>query len=145
MENNSSNRFNLENYKKKDLFTVPDQYFKELPSRIQSRIDQSKSRRWYEDLTFNPLLKNLSIAFGVILITFGIYMFNKPSEQIPTSAASIAKLTNEEVVEYLVNNPSAAMQVEEYYEGEVTEAYYSEDEIVEHSDADEIEEIVIDL
>jgi hypothetical protein len=145
MENNSSNRFNLENHKKKNLFSVPDQYFEELPLRIQSRINHSKSRHWYEGLSFNPLFKNASIALGIVLIVFGIYLFNQPSGEIPSASNSLANLPNDEVVEYLVNSPLAAMQVEELYDTEVTNTGFSEDEIVEQSDADEIEEIVIDL
>jgi hypothetical protein len=145
MENNSSNRFNLENHKKKDLFTVPDQYFEELPSRIQGRINQSKSRRWYEELAYNPLFRNASVALGMVLIVIGIYLFNKPAEQISSTTSSLSDLTNDEVVEYLVGNPYASVQIEELYEGDIINIEYSTEQIIEQSDADEIEEIVTDL
>jgi hypothetical protein len=145
MENNSSNRFNLENHKKKDLFTVPPQYFDELPSRIQSKINESKSRRWFQDFAFSPLIRNASVGIGIILVFFGLYFFNKSSEEVTTERVASINLPNEEVVDYLVNNPLAAMQVEEFFDAEIITTTFSEDEIVEQTDADDIEEIVVDL
>ena len=39
-------KMKLEDIKKKNIYTVPDKYFDQLPTRIQSRVNEQKPVSW---------------------------------------------------------------------------------------------------
>ncbi len=89
----------LEDIKKKNIYSVPDKYFDQLPTRIQSRVNEK-----------NPvfgLILNWNLAFKVgapvlalvlILIYFGISFTNNSTL---SSEELLAQVSTDDLVAYL--------------------------------------------
>lgn len=88
----------LEDIEKKNIYTVPDKYFDQLPTRIQARVTKKK---WGFGFSFNWNLavKVAAPAFAIILILF---YFGIPGSTNSLNAEEIlAQVSTEDVIAYL--------------------------------------------
>jgi len=85
----------LEDIPKKEIFTVPDEYFDKLPGIIQSRVAESKRDR-------KPALRYV-FQYGlpaVTLIVLALWFF-KPESANNSAETILASLETEELIAYL--------------------------------------------
>lgn len=88
----------LEDIEKKNIYKVPDKYFDQLPTRIQSRTAKKKPAFGFS-LNWNLAVKVAVPAFAVILILF---YFGIPRGTNNLSADEIlAQVSTEDVIAYL--------------------------------------------
>ena len=90
----------LEDIKKKNIYTVPDKYFDQLPARIQSRVNEKNPVSvlhwnwgwWYK------------LAMPAIAVVFLIIYFWGSDRNIHQDAESIlAQVSTEDVIAYLAD------------------------------------------
>ena len=88
----------LEDIKKKNIYSVPDKYFDQLPTRIQARVNDSKpafklSWRW------NLLYK---IAVPTLVIIFIVFYFGIESNNFESNADNLlAQVSSDDLIAYL--------------------------------------------
>ncbi len=88
----------LDDIEKKQIFNVPDGYFKSLPDQILSKVDQKEAKTIY----FSPILKwSASIAATIALIIAVSIFTNQPST-VPEIAFD--EFTDEQLVDYLIES-----------------------------------------
>lgn len=88
----------LEDLKKKNIYTVPDNYFDQLPTRIQSRINEKRPASW---LNFNWSL-TYKLAAPVLAVLFLVFYFGRSDRQIPQDAESLlARVNTDEIIAYI--------------------------------------------
>lgn len=112
--------FKLEEFSKKESFTVPDGYFDKLPTIIQTRAIESTKKK--------PLLSPvgvLSFAIPSILLLiiawyFGYKYQNNSYQQDSKIELMLAEVTTEELVNYLDNTDLSSEDLLELvsFEGE---------------------------
>ncbi len=87
----------LEDIPKKQIFEVPEGYFEKLPGIIQSRVTQHHvEKSWWVNY-------RVSLRFAVpavILITVGIFWFNRPQSDL-SAEGILASIQTEDLVSYL--------------------------------------------
>jgi len=62
----------LEDIPKEQLFQVPDNYFDELPGKIQKRIIAQKQKAWYALPVWQGALRYALPAMALVLVVFGV-------------------------------------------------------------------------
>lgn len=90
----------LDDIKKKNIYTVPDKYFDQLPTRIQSRVNEKQpvSRwSWNQSLIY----KLAAPAFVVVLMLFYFGLGNNNDSQ--DFDTILAQVSNEDIIAYLEN------------------------------------------
>lgn len=89
---------NLEEIKKKNIYTVPDNYFDQLPTRIQSRVNEKKPTFGFS-LNWNLAFK---IAFPTIVVVLVVFYFGINSNNATLSADEIlAQVSTEDLIAYI--------------------------------------------
>ena len=88
----------LEEIKKKNIYTVPDKYFDQLPTRIQSRVNEKKPVFGILS-SWKLVLKVAAPAFVVILMLFYIGVENYNSIQTPENI--LAQVSTDDLIAYL--------------------------------------------
>jgi hypothetical protein len=151
MNGNKKNNYKLEDHKRKDLFTVPDQYFELLPQRIQNRIVHDSATSWYSRLLSKPSLR-IGSAFAVILLLVtSVFLFKDNPENTSSSPMSVASFAEVDVYEYLIENELYSdAEIINAVENEMVESGISyttneEEEVLEALDPYEVEELIIEL
>lgn len=88
----------LEEIKKKNIYTVPDKYFDQLPTRIQSRVNEKTP---VSTLHWNwGWLYKLAIPAAAVL--FLIFYFGKTDFNTPQNAEAILdQVSTDDVIAYL--------------------------------------------
>ncbi len=88
----------LEDIKKKNIYTVPDKYFDQLPARIQSRANENTPVSWFS-LNWSLSYKLAAPVLAVILIMF---YFGRNDQSTPTDAESLlAMVSTDEIIAYI--------------------------------------------
>ena len=91
----------LEEIEKKQVFTVPNNYFENLPSQIQQKI-QSKTQR-KPLFVFSWLKYGISLATICLVLWMG-YLYYQPSDTTTTQSGAeniLADVSNDEIITYL--------------------------------------------
>lgn len=135
----------LENIKKDNIFKVPENYFEDLPMKIQSRIaEESKPQTQTSWISQHQLTWSLSAA--MIVLVFGImYFMGKPVVQSPEEI--LAQVSTEDMVAYLEDSDLTvydivdAVDVNDLIDTEADHWEYLDEDI----SADELDEIYDDL
>lgn len=104
--------FKLDNLEKRNIYTVPDRYFDELPSIIQAKAVEKKP--FYQLPAFNLGLK-LALPTAFVLI-FVIYSGFFKSEQLPVGNFDtlISEVTTEDLVAYLGDSDISTQEIIDY-------------------------------
>ena len=88
----------LEDIDKKNIYSVPDKYFDQLPGRIQTRIHAQSPKAFFA-LNWQLTYKIAAPALAMVLIV-SYFWYNGPtSTQSPESL--LAQVSTEELVAYL--------------------------------------------
>lgn len=88
----------LEDIKRKNIYTVPDRYFDQLPTRIQSRVNE-KRPVFGMKLNWKLAMKIAAPALAVVLILFYVGM---PINNSTLSADELlAQVSTEDLIAYL--------------------------------------------
>lgn len=114
----------LEDIPKKEIFTVPDDYFEKLPGVIQSRVASPERK----PVLFYAVQFGLP-AIAVLIITF-FWLF--PQGKDNSAEDILASIETEQLVAYLS-------------ETDITTEELLDDIILDNLDAEQIEEVVYDL
>lgn len=96
-----SKPFKLEDIKKKDVFTVPEDYFDKLPTIIQTRAIESTKKK-----TVLAPVGIMKLAIPVLLVVLisgyiGFKYINNPTRVDARIESMIADISTEELVTYL--------------------------------------------
>jgi hypothetical protein len=90
----------LDDIKKKNIYTVPDKYFDQLPARIQSRVNEKdpvSALHWNWGWWYK-------LAIPAIAVVFLIIYFGRIEPDINQDAESIlAQVSTEDVIAYLAD------------------------------------------
>ncbi len=88
----------LEDIKKKNIYSVPDKYFDQLPGKIQSRINEEQPVSW---LSWNWSL-TYKLAVPVAAIILMVFYFGNLNDQTPQDAGAIlAEVSTDDIIAYL--------------------------------------------
>ncbi len=89
----------LEEIKKENIYTVPDKYFDQLPTRIQSRVHVKKPVLGIS-LNWNSVYKIAAPVFAVVLMVvyFGIPKLNNSA---PSAEDFLAQVSSDDLIAYL--------------------------------------------
>lgn len=113
------NKINIEDFKKRNPFDVPEDYFINLTHDIMDKVDDTKERSIFS-------LKTLPISIGIAAtLVFGIWFFNSDTE-----------VTNHDLIEVL-----AYYQVEDellYEYIELEEEIQIDDYLIDQFDYNEL-------
>jgi len=88
----------LEEIKKKNIYTVPEKYFDQLPTRIQSRVNEKKPVFGIR-INWGSVFKIATPAFAVILILFYFGINNTTGNQ--NAEELLAQINTEDLIAYL--------------------------------------------
>ncbi len=88
----------LEDIKKKNIYTVPDKYFDQLPTRIQSRVNEKKPV-FGLSLNWNNAIKVTVPAIAMILIAI-IYGINTSTSTLSADEI-LAQIKTDDLIAYL--------------------------------------------
>jgi hypothetical protein len=117
----------LEDIPKKQIFTVPDDYFNKLPGAIQAKIEQGRKEESH--------VLRYALRYAVPVIVLGVVAvlwLNKPSFPGSDTEKILASVQTEDLVSYL---SESSMTTEEL----INQVTFQQDDI------DGIEETVYDL
>ena len=89
---------NLEDIKKKNIYSVPDNYFDQLPMRIQARINDKKPVFGFS-LNWSMVLKVAVPAVAVVLIVFYFGIHSNNSQLSPDQI--LAQVSTEDLIAYI--------------------------------------------
>lgn len=88
----------LEEIKKKNIYTVPDKYFDQLPTRIQSRVNEKKPV-FIKSINWSIVLKVATPALAVILLLF--YFGASRTDTYQSAEQLLAQVDTEDLIAYL--------------------------------------------
>jgi len=88
----------LEDINKKNIYSVPDKYFDQLPKRIQSRVNEEKPVNWLS-LNWSLSYKLALPVAAVLLMVFYFGNFNNQSKV--DAGALLAEVSTEDIIAYL--------------------------------------------
>jgi hypothetical protein len=88
----------LEDINKKNIYSVPDKYFDQLPNRIQSRVNEEKPVSWLS-LNWSLSYKLALPVAAVLLMVFYFGNFNNQSKV--DAGALLAEVSTEDIIAYL--------------------------------------------
>ena len=88
----------LEDIKKKNIYTVPDKYFDQLPTRIQSRVNEKHPVSW---LSWNWSLTYKLAAPAIAIILIVIYFGRTDNYSYQDTDAILAQVSTEDIIAYL--------------------------------------------
>lgn len=103
METNKSNKksFNLENFSKEEMFSVPDGYFNKLPTIIQAKAIESTQKRM---VFSNVGVLKFAIPTLLLLLMVGYFGYkyqNNPAGLDTKIELMLAEVSTEEMVSFL--------------------------------------------
>ena len=125
----------LEDIKKKNIYSVPDKYFDQLPTRIQSRVNEKKpvfglSFKW----SFIFKVTVPAIAVILILFYFGIYDSNSNL----SADDLLAQVSSADMIAYLETTDITTDDIiEELDLSTIDLDFYNEGPILQDIDMDE--------
>ena len=89
----------LEDINKENVFKVPENYFEELPGRLEKRIKEEKSPESIPVFTIQNVLKMAAAAVFIIFAIVGIRQLGNQKLSAPLDI--LASITTGELVAYL--------------------------------------------
>jgi len=92
----SKNHIDLNDIKKENVFHVPENYFKELPSIIQFKTSAKEKKASKLSWLLTPV--SLKYALPAVLLVVGLFLFIKPKA---TTEIDISSISEEEILTYL--------------------------------------------
>ena len=92
------NKITLQDIEPKQLFSVPENYFEQLPAAIQERIGGQKEKTIF--WLFPWVRYSLTVASLVLVLLCG-YIFYFSDRQTNKPDAVLSDLSNQEIVDYL--------------------------------------------
>ncbi len=121
------NRITLEDLDKKHPFVVPEGYFDQLPSEIQSRLPVNPGRplvtwSWKRSLA-------LSSAFSLLLL---LAWMTFPKQQGPVHHQTLGQVSDGAIVEYLQNQDISYYDLSE--EANVRKAFVTDSTVMNYLD-----------
>jgi len=125
-------RINIDELKNDNLFKVPEGYFEELPSIIQSRVLEEKNPDpiWI----FHPAAQWATVAASILAFVVYFSVFRTSDEMAVDAESLIAQVSMEDLVGYLENSDItteeliASVNLEDFYlESSETEDLFLED------------------
>jgi len=88
----------LEDIKKKNIYTVPDKYFDQLPTRIQSKVNEKKPVSWFSwdwKLSYKVAMPAIAVVLFVLFLV-------KPDSNINQDPGTLlAEVSTEDIIAYL--------------------------------------------
>lgn len=127
----------LEDIKKKNIYSVPDKYFDQLPTRIQARVNESKpafDRSW----NWNLVYKISVPALVVICLVF--YFGLKPNNLEPNADTLLAQVSTDDLIAYLeTTNLTTDEIIEEIDLSDLDLDFYDEGPIMQDMDINDEE------
>lgn len=120
----------LEDIPKKQIFTVPDRYFEELPSKIQDRITaKHQTPGFFERFKVSYTIALAALAILVILIWI-------PGQKKVTAEEMLASISTEELIAYLNDIDISDDELFDAIEFNTTDVEDLEDEVFRFEDSD---------
>ena len=113
----------LDDIKKKNIYTVPDNYFDQLPTRIQSRVNEKPVSSW--SLNRSLIYKLAAPAFAVALLLFYFGPGNNNDSQ--DFETILAQVSNEDIIAYLSNTDITTQEIIEAIDFSNAELKFYED------------------
>jgi hypothetical protein len=99
----------LDDIKKKNIYTVPDKYFDQLPTRIQSRVNEKKPVFGvYLNWRLALKISIPTIAVVMILFYFGIVTMNNATL---SSDELLAQVSTDDLIAYLETTDITADEI----------------------------------
>ncbi len=115
----NKDKIHIEDLKKHRVFTTPENYFEDLPMRIQKRIEEKKST-WKSPF----FIFSLKYAFPVLIILFVSYWGYIKYTSVPEYEAILDQLSTDDLIEYLAVTNITTNEILEF--GDL-ESLFSED------------------
>ncbi len=97
----------LEDIDKQNIFKVPDKYFDQLPTKIQSRINDSTASK--STLSWNLFLKIATPVFALVLLF--IFIEKNNQEPMPTAGDYLAQVSADDLIAYLGDTEISADEI----------------------------------
>ena len=139
---------NLDDLEKRNIFQVPENYFSELPTTIQSRVHdiKSRNRRW-------KLSISLKYAIPAVCIIFiGIYLglFNQSTTTNPGYEEILAEISTEDLMTYLESTDISTEELIASIDDGDIDLDFSDDAVnpmldIEMNDEDIFQEFIDDI
>jgi hypothetical protein len=123
----------LDDIKKKSIYTVPDKYFDQLPTRIQSRVNEKPVSRWGWNQSL--IYKLAASAFVVVLLLFYFGLGNNNDSQ--DFDAILAQVSNEDLIAYLGDTDITTEEIMEAIDYNNAELDFYEDGMQSLEEIDE--------
>ena len=132
----------LEEIKKKNIYTVPDKYFDQLPTRIQSRVNEKKPVFGFK-FSWSLFYKVATPAFAILVLLF---YFGIRNNSIKTADDILAQVSTEDLIAYLGTTDITTDEIiEELDISEIELDFADEGPILQNIDMDDQElEILFD-
>lgn len=133
----------LEEIKKKNIYSVPDKYFDQLPTRIQSRVNEKKPV-FGINFNWSLAIKIATPAFAVIVLLF--YFGIGSGNNIQTADDILAQVSTEDLIAYLETTDITTDEIiEELDLSDIELDFYDDEPILQDIDMGDQElEILFD-
>jgi len=127
----------LEDIKKKNIYSVPDKYFDQLPTRIQARVNESKPA-FGSSWNWNLVYKIAAPALAVIFLVFYFGIRNNYPEQ--SADYLLAQVSTDDLIAYLgTTDLSTDEIIEELDFSDIELDFYDEGPIMQNMDINDEE------
>ena len=115
----------LEDIKKKNIYTVPDKYFDQLPTRIQARVNEKKPVFGINvDLSLVLKVAFPAVALVVVMFYFGLNNYNSDK----SAADLLAQVSTEDLIAYLETTDITTQQILEEVDFSILDLDFSNDQ-----------------
>ncbi len=116
----------LDDIKKKNIYSTPDRYFDQLPTRIQNRV--TKKQVFGFSFSWNLILKVASPALAVILIFFYINI-NRNGNEL-NAEDLLSQIETEDLIAYLVTTDISTEEIIEELDLATIDFDFNEDGLI---------------
>ena len=95
-------KIKLDDLEKKQVFSVPEGYFEELPGQVSHKLTQTQRRPLWIMLPF--FRYGAAIASICLIILIGYFKTTSPGSELVQPEAILAQVSGQEIVLYLQQN-----------------------------------------
>lgn len=139
-----SRKIDIEKLNKRNIYQVPDDYFKDLPMKIQAKVQIEQSSR--SILTKMQWMPQMLGVAAVVVLAFFWFQYRSDNQVDTTSL--LAEVSDDTIIEYLANEDVSYYQLSSQFDTD--EFNYSPNEIYlntidEELSNDELESIYSEL
>ena len=126
--------------KKKNIYSVPDAYFDQLPNRIQSRVLKRKSVFGF-GFDWSHVWKIATPAIAVILIV--LYFGPQLTRQTQSAEQILAQVSSEDLIAYLQTTDITEEEIVELVDfSDIDLDYYENGTIIHEMNENEIDALI---